>query len=177
MDYIRVLQFQISNTDDLKHLFILLLRTFNSSVQSKQYLQDLIVTNHILLLMCDEVAKFPEHIGNMKLMGHMEQYVLSNFRRSINFLTGNMWISYRFATVEIIHQYGFLLEDFHENGEFVNDCIFTMMHHIAGDLDQVAALFQPTILKTYSMIWETEYELCDVSVSFFYKEFFFSSDI
>lgn len=59
--------------------------------------------------------------------------------------------------------YGYLLGDFSENGEFVNDCIFTMMHHIGGDLGQVMTLFQPIILKTFSRIWETEFELCDVS--------------
>lgn len=37
------------------------------------------------------------------------------------------------------------------------------MHHVAGELNQVAILFQPNILKTYSQIWETEYEICDVS--------------
>lgn len=71
----------------------------------------------------------------------------------------------RFATVDIMHQYGLLLENFSENGEFVNDCIFTMMHHIGGDLGHVAILFQPSILKTFSLIWETEYEICDVSLN------------
>lgn len=37
------------------------------------------------------------------------------------------------------------------------------MYHIGGDLGKVTALFQPVILKTFSKIWETEYELCDVS--------------
>lgn len=69
----------------------------------------------------------------------------------------------RFATVEMMQQYGILLESFQENGEFVNDCILTMMHHVGGELGKVTALFQPVILKTYSKIWETEYELCDVS--------------
>lgn len=62
-----------------------------------------------------------------------------------------------------MHYYGILLEDFDNNGEFVNDCIFTMMHHIGGDLGQIGVLFQPIILKTYSRIWEADYELCDVS--------------
>lgn len=62
----------------------------------------------------------------------------------------------------MMQQYGILLEGFLENGEFVNDCILTMMYHIGGELGKVTALFQPVILKTYSRIWETEYELCDV---------------
>ena len=63
----------------------------------------------------------------------------------------------------MMQQYGILLENFLENGEFVNDCILTMMYHVGGELQSVTSLFQPVILKTYSKIWETEYELCDVS--------------
>lgn len=63
----------------------------------------------------------------------------------------------------MMQQYGILLESFSENGEFVNDCILTMMYHIGGELGNVTALFQPVILKTFSKIWECEYELCDVS--------------
>lgn len=62
-----------------------------------------------------------------------------------------------------MQQYGILLENFLENGEFINDCILTMMSHVGGGLGKVTALFQPVILKTYSKMWECEYELCDVS--------------
>ncbi|EDW04939.1 GH23554 [Drosophila grimshawi] len=68
-------------------------------------------------------------------------------------------------TLEVMHYYGILLEDFNNNGEFVNDCIFTMMHHIGGDLGHTGVLFQPIILKTYSRIWEADYGLCDVSLT------------
>lgn len=70
-----------------------------------------------------------------------------------------------------MQQYGLLLENFKDNGEYVNDCIFTMMHHIGGDLGQVNTLFQPIILKTYSRIWETGHKLCDVS-DFIYPQDF-----
>lgn len=62
-----------------------------------------------------------------------------------------------------MYHYGLLLTDFERNGEFVNDCIFTMMHHIGGEIEQITSLFQPVILKTFSKIYETEYMLCDVS--------------
>ena len=39
------------------------------------------------------------------------------------------------------------------------------MHHVGGDLGQPSILFQPSILKTFSKIWETEYEVCDVRFS------------
>lgn len=43
-----------------------------------------------------------------------------------------------------------------------------MMHHIGGDLEHVPTLFQPKILKTFSQIWETDFELCDVSLDTVY---------
>ncbi|XP_046805071.1 protein timeless isoform X1 [Lucilia cuprina] len=135
---LRLLQLQISSTEDLRNLFVLLLRRFNPSLHTKQYLQDLVVTNHILLLILDSVTKSNSNI-HIKMIDHISQ----------------------FATLEIMHYYGMLLDDFNNNGEFVNDCIFTMMHHIGGDLGQIGTLFQPVILKTYSRIWEADYELCD----------------
>lgn len=106
-ELIKTLQLQIGSTDDLKCLFVLLLRCYNPSLQSKQYLQDLIVTNHSLLLLLDGIREIPgANVTDM--LPHIRQ----------------------FATVEIMHQYGLLLEDFRENGAFVNDCIFTMMHHV-----------------------------------------------
>ncbi|XP_070140210.1 protein timeless [Drosophila kikkawai] len=136
--HLRQLQLQISEMSDLRCLFVLLLRRFNPSIHSKQYLQDLVVTNHILLLILDSSAKLGGG-QSIRLSEHISQ----------------------FATLEVMHYYGILLEDFNNNGEFVNDCIFTMMHHIGGDLGQIGVLFQPIILKTYSRIWEADYELCD----------------
>lgn len=72
----------------------------------------------------------------------------------------------RFATVEVMHQYGLLLAEFRSNGEFVNDCIFTMMHHVGGDLNTITSLFQPNILKIFSLIWETDFEICDVGLPY-----------
>ncbi|XP_075152613.1 timeless isoform X2 [Haematobia irritans] len=135
---IRFLQLQISCSEDLRNLFVLLLRRFNPSLHPKQYLQDLVVTNHMLLLILDGVSKTEENI-HIKMIDHVAQ----------------------FATMEIMHFYGMLLDDFSSNGEFVNDCIFTMMHHIGGDLGHSTALFQPVILKAFSRIWEADYELCD----------------
>ena len=71
----------------------------------------------------------------------------------------------RFADIEIMHHYGILLENFNTNGEYVNDCIFTMMHHVGGEMNQVSLLFQPTILKTFSRLWDAEHEICDVSLN------------
>lgn len=59
------LQGQISKMDDLKMLFVLLLKQYNPNIQSKQYLQDLIITNHNFLLFLDSKSKDQQHICNM----------------------------------------------------------------------------------------------------------------
>ncbi|KAG4068427.1 hypothetical protein HA402_007947 [Bradysia odoriphaga] len=138
-NHIQQLSIQISSTSDLHCLFLLLLRHYNPTLQNKQYLEDLIVSNHLLLVLLDDAAKLHNSSGRINLMEHIEQ----------------------FSTVEVMYHYGLLLTDFEHNGEYVNDCIFTMMHHIGGEIEQITALFQPVILKTFSKIYETEYMLCD----------------
>lgn len=65
--------------------------------------------------------------------------------------------------MDMMRQYGRLLENFNANDETVNDCIFTMMHHIAGDLRNVNVLLQPCILRVFLRIWKEGFELCVVS--------------
>lgn len=50
---------KICCTEDLKCLFILLLRQFDPTIQSKQYLQDIIITNHLLLLFLENSNNTP----------------------------------------------------------------------------------------------------------------------
>lgn len=73
-DKLKLLQLQICATEDLRCLFVLLLRCYNPSVQSRQYLQDLIVTNHILLLFLDGVQGIAA-TGNGDMLVHIKQYV------------------------------------------------------------------------------------------------------
>jgi timeless protein len=70
---LKYLQLQISSTEDLRCLFILLLRSYNSNLQSRQYLQDLIVTNHILLMLIDDSSIFPEQYESLKILEHLRQ--------------------------------------------------------------------------------------------------------
>ena len=74
-EYLKFLQLQITAAEDIKYLFILLLRRYNPKLQSKQYLQDLIVTNHILLMLLDNVTKLPEYRGTTKMTKHITQSV------------------------------------------------------------------------------------------------------
>lgn len=64
---------KIGGTEDLKCLFVLLIQQYNPNIHNKQYLQDLIITNHILLLFLDNVYKLPEYKGNTNLMDHIKQ--------------------------------------------------------------------------------------------------------
>lgn len=66
-NYVRLLRLQISVTDDLRHLFILLIRNYRPEIQSKSYLKDLIVTNHILLLMPENMNGYGLGKGGSKL--------------------------------------------------------------------------------------------------------------
>lgn len=68
-EYLKILQYKVGATEDLKCLFILLLRKYNPSIHSKKYLQDLVVTNHIFLLLVDEVS--PDGSDNM--VEHIKQ--------------------------------------------------------------------------------------------------------
>lgn len=66
-NYIRLLRFQISVTDDLRHLFIILIRNYRPEIQTKNYLKDLIVTNHILLSIPENVNGYGSDKGDCNL--------------------------------------------------------------------------------------------------------------
>lgn len=71
---LQILQLQIGTTEDLRCLFVLLLRRYDPALHSKQYLQDLIVTNHILLLLLESVSQYPENkVGGIRMMQHLSQ--------------------------------------------------------------------------------------------------------
>jgi timeless protein len=67
----------------------------------------------------------------------------------------------QFANTELMRQYGRLLDNFVDNDAQTNDSIFTIMHHIAGDLNSPETLCMPSILRTFSRIWEQGKEVCD----------------
>lgn len=73
VQYLMRLESQIAASNDLKNLFVLLIRRFNPSIQSKQYLQDLIVTNHHLVVLLDRVARRTELTQDMSVTEHVQQ--------------------------------------------------------------------------------------------------------
>lgn len=77
------------------------------------------------------------------------------------------YFHFRFATSTIMWHYGVLLQNFCENSSEVNDCIFTMMYHVAGDCQKPNMLLHLPILKSFSKIWDCQYPLSDVSIHVF----------
>jgi len=139
--HLKRLQLQCLYTKDIRQLLVLLLRSFNPQIQSLQYLSDLVICNHMLLMDLESGAANDElRTGPpLDMTKHMAQ----------------------FAEPELMRQYGRLLEGFQANTPFLNDCIFTVMHHIAGDLNSPHNLYLPTILKSFSKIWEQGLQICE----------------
>lgn len=61
---------EISKMEHFRNLFLLLLRQYNPDLQSKQYLQDVIVTNHIYLLLLDNASN---SVLPTSIMEHMKE--------------------------------------------------------------------------------------------------------
>ena len=138
--HIERLQLQSVYTKEIRQLLLLLLRKFNPQLQTLQYLADLIMCNHMLLLANENVSESERRVGpRFDLTQHMKQ----------------------FANSEMMRQYGRLLEEFEQNTPFVNDCIFTILHHMAGDLDSPQVLYIPSILQSFSKIWEQGLQICE----------------
>ncbi|XP_042227111.1 protein timeless-like isoform X2 [Homarus americanus] len=123
---------------EVRQLFVLLIRLYRPGVLNLNYLQDLITTNHRFLTTQEASSPTLPSDQAFDIVNHIKQ----------------------FATMDIMRQYGRLLENFNINDETVNDCIFTMMHHIAGDLRNVNVLLQPVILRVFLRIWKEGFELC-----------------
>jgi timeless protein len=121
---------------DLRQLFLLQLRQFDPVVQSRRYLLDVIATNHILLLALERSTGQSSR-GSFNISQHLTQ----------------------FCSEIIVDRYGTALEDFKTNGPFVNDCILTILHHIAGDLGRADLLCRPVILRPFSKIWKEEFNV------------------
>ncbi|XP_046461857.1 protein timeless-like isoform X1 [Daphnia pulex] len=124
---------------DLRQLFLLQLRHFNPIIQSRRYLRDVITANHVLLLTLERAAQQSTYGPSFDLRDHLHQ----------------------FCSKTILTRYGTALEDFKTNGPFVNDCILTVLHHIGADLGRADLLCEPVILRSFSKIWEEEFNMCD----------------
>ncbi|XP_076323972.1 protein timeless-like isoform X1 [Tachypleus tridentatus] len=130
---------QLVKMNDLRQLLLLMIRNYSPFIHTKQYLVDVVTTNHTLLVLLERAVNDEEIQADFDLLGHLQQ----------------------FSTVKVMEQYGRVLEDFRTNSEYVNDCVFTMMHHVAGDLNSPESLFHPIILKTFSQIIEEDWNISE----------------
>ncbi|KAG8232642.1 hypothetical protein J437_LFUL012602 [Ladona fulva] len=154
--YLEMLKRQMAATRDLRCLFVLLLQHYNPSVMSKQYLQDVVVTNHVLLLFLEGGNGINSSSNNDNCNRRVGR------RNSLLEEVDMMDHIQHFANRGIVQKYGQLLAAFQENGEFVNDCVFTMLHHIGGgEVNRPETLFQPTLLRAFSAMWESDFDICD----------------
>nr|CAH0110982.1 unnamed protein product [Daphnia galeata] len=123
---------------DLRQLFLLQLRQFNPIVQCRSYLVDVISANHILLLTLERISSHQQQ-PSFDFNQHLTQ----------------------FCSKTILDRYGTALEDFKNNGPYVNDCILTLLYHVAGDLGGLDLLCKPAILRPFSEIWKQEFDMRD----------------
>lgn len=131
--YLENLQKDLANSVDLPQMFLLLIRNFQMHTHSLRFLQDVIITNHLLLLLVD--------VWRSQSISKTEFHMLNHIKQ--------------FATTEVMQKYGRLLENFEYNNAVVNNCIFTMMHHVAGDCEKPNALLQVQILRTFLEILDS----------------------
>ena len=100
-DSLKKLRYELGEMADLRQLLLLYIRSFVPTVHSKQFLVEVIITNHILLLLLEPI--YLENKFDLPL--HLKQ----------------------FATTKIMEHYGKILQDFQTNSDFVNDCVFTLV--------------------------------------------------
>lgn len=60
--------------------------------------------------------------------------------------------------------YGIVLQNYKANNELVNEAVFTMMHHIIGEVENTTVLFQPTIIKIFINIFDEKDYLYEVRI-------------
>ena len=129
----------LADANDLRQLLLLQLRQFNRRIQSKKYLCDVITTNHLLLQTLERATKQPpsDFKTNFDFHQHMKQ----------------------FCSKTTLRRYGLALQDFKTNDLFVNDCIFTLLHHVGINLGHADLLCDPVILRPFGKIWEEEFNV------------------
>ena len=97
------LRYTLAEMTDLRQLLLLYIRSFVPTIHSKQFLVEAIITHHIAMILLEPV--YLE--GRFDLPLHLRQ----------------------FATMQVMDQYGKVLQDFKTNSDFVNDCVLTLIHH------------------------------------------------
>ncbi|XP_029341047.1 protein timeless isoform X1 [Acyrthosiphon pisum] len=115
---------------DIKSLFTLLIRYYDSDIQIIEYLHDLIVTNHMVLSLFDAFKDY------WNLNDNITAYIE------------------KFAVPDTMYKYGLVLQNYEKNSDIVNESVLVMMHHVITKVENTTSLFQPIILKTFLNIFE-----------------------
>lgn len=71
--------------------------------------------------------------------------------------------------------YGIVLQNYKKNDELLNEAIFTMMHHIIGEVENTTVLFQPIILKTFLNIYAEKDYLYEVRIKYVHSHLIITS--
>ena len=143
---------------DFRQLFLLFIRHFSPEIVSIQHLADVACTNHQFLIMAENFLSWEGSPPAFNMLDHVKRYVWNLFAylhyHGVYLLRNTHFINFQFsfATVHIMGQYGHLLERYEENSHEVNDCVLTLMHHIAGDCNKHETLLQFPIIKKMAAI-------------------------
>ncbi|XP_054721438.1 protein timeless-like isoform X2 [Uloborus diversus] len=126
----------LAGLKDLRLIPLLLLQ--NCPITNmKRYLEDVVSINHQIITLSErnnELCWGPRRVDTLE---HLKL----------------------FSTPTIMKCYGKLLQNFRTNSSMVNECIFTMFHHIAGDVNSSHLLLDPSILKSFSDLLQNDVEL------------------
>lgn len=132
-DWSNQLCVHLSHMQDLHKLFLLLLRQFNNpQIQIRSFLSNIIITNHLLLLILKRTAEFLVSGRSFDFKRHLQI----------------------FCSKSILAQYGSVLEDFKTNDTFLNDSILTFLRYLHDDLGRTDLLCETVIIRPFSKIWE-----------------------
>lgn len=124
---------------DLPQLMVYMIRHCSVELFGRELLQDLVFTNHILILHLDSWIQNGQCKKTFSMLSHVKHY----------------------ATYAIMEKYGTLLEQFLINSPQLNNCVLTMMHHVAGGCGCPNVLLQKTIIDAFLEINDKELYVSD----------------
>ncbi|XP_060078749.1 protein timeless-like [Ylistrum balloti] len=126
-EYVHHFHKKLASMTDLPNLLLYMIRHCIVELLGMSFLEDLVLTNHLLLYFLDCWINSGLCQNSFVMLSHIKN----------------------FATYGIMEKYGLLLEHFLNNSVEVNNCVLTMMHHVAGQCGSPHVLLQKPILDTF----------------------------
>ncbi|XP_033759850.1 protein timeless-like [Pecten maximus] len=137
--HISLLNKKLAAIADLPQLMVYMIRHCSVELFGMVFLEDLVFTNHILMLHLENWMKNGLCNRSFSMLSHVKHY----------------------ATFGVMEKYGMILEHFLNNSPELNNCILTMMHHVAGDCGCPNVLLQKSIIDTFLEINDRELYVSD----------------